>query len=118
MIWSVIAATVFGATGLYMIMSGRYASTRRMSWIPFAMGTMELAMCGALDVTAYPILTAILMACRLTVLFCCNRVLKLDAAKERNRRRRRAVWRHIAATAPEACVIGGKDTAAAARRCA
>jgi len=91
MLWSVIAAAVLGATGLHMIFSGKYATTRRMSWIPFAMAAMELAMCGALDLAAYPVLTAILMVCRLTVLVCCYRVLKIDAAMERTRQRRRAV---------------------------
>lgn len=113
MIVSVIAATVLGATGLYMVFSGKYASTRKLSWIPFAMAAMELAMCGALDLAVYPVLTAILMACRFTVLFSCHRIMKYDAAMERNRRRRRAVWRHIAATVPEACIINGQAVPAA-----
>ena len=117
MVLSVLAAAVLAATGAYMLISGRYAATRRMAWIPFAMAAMELAMCGALDLGAYPVLTTILMACRLTVLVCCNRVLKRDAAMERNRRRRRAVWRHIAATAPEAFVING-NRLSPSRHCA
>lgn len=116
MLWSVIAAAVLGATGLHMIFSGKYATTRRMSWIPFAMAAMELAMCGALDLAAYPVLTAILMVCRLTVLVCCYRVLKIDAAMERTRQRRRAVWQYIAATAPEACLVSGGVQPAASRR--
>ncbi|MBR2338362.1 MAG: hypothetical protein IKA63_02720 [Clostridia bacterium] len=118
MVLSILAAAVLAATGCYMIINGRYAATRRMSWIPLAMAAMELAMCGALDLTAYPLLTAILMLCRVTVLFCCHRVLKRDAAMERNRRRRRAVWRHIAATAPEACIVTGTATRVASRHIA
>ena len=89
MVFSVISAAVLGATGVYMLLSGKYAVTRRMAFIPFAMAAMEVAMCGALDWGMFPVLTAVLTACRLTVLFCCSRVLKKDAAMERNRRRRR-----------------------------
>lgn len=116
MILSVIAATVLGATGLHMIFSGKYASTRKTSWIPFSMAVMELALCGALDLAAYPVLTAILMICRVTVLFCCYRVMKIDAAMERTRQRRRAVWKHIATTAPEACLISGNVETRSRRR--
>ncbi len=105
MILSVITATVFGAIGLYMVMSGRYAVTRRLSWIPFTVAAMELALCGALNIAAYPILSVILFACRITILVCCHRIVKRDAAMARNHQRRRAVWKHVAATAPEALVV-------------
>ena len=91
MIFGVISAVVLGVTGVYMILNGKYASTRRMAWIPLAMTAMEISMCGVLDWGMFPVLTVILVACRLTVLFCCSRVLKKDAAMERNRRRRRGV---------------------------
>ncbi len=107
MLLSVCTATVFGAVGLYMVINGKYSFTRKMSWFPFVMATMELALCGALDVWRYPVFTLILMACRVTVLLCCRGVLKRDAAMERNRRRRRAVWRRIAATEPAFCVVQG-----------
>ncbi|MBQ6830146.1 MAG: hypothetical protein IJO59_03360 [Clostridia bacterium] len=107
MLLSVITATVFGVVGAYMVINGKYAFTRKMSWIPFAMAAMELAMCGALDVLGYPVCTLILMVCRVTVVACCRAVLKRDAAMERNRRRRRAVWRRIAATEPSFCVVEG-----------
>lgn len=107
MVLSVILATVFGVVGAYMVINGKYSFTRKMSWFPFAMATMELAMCGMLDVLGYPVCTLILMACRITVVACCRGVLKRDAAMERNRRRRRAVWRHIAATEPSFCVVQG-----------
>lgn len=115
MVLSVITATVFGVVGLYMVVNGTYSFTRKMSWIPFAMAAMELAMCGALELLRYPVLTVILMACRLTVVLCCRGVLKRDAAMERNRRRRRAVWRHIAATEPSFCVMEGSATSARTR---
>lgn len=116
MILSVITATVFGAIGLYMVMSGRYAVTRRLSWIPFSVAAMELALCGALDILAHPILSVILFACRITILVCCHRIVKRDAAMVRNHQRRRAVWRHIAATAPEALMV--LPSPAQKRRCA
>lgn len=110
MVFSVILATVFSVVGAYMVINGKYSFTRKMSWFPFAMAVMELAMCGMLDVLGYPICTLILMACRITVVACCRGVLKRDAAMERNRRRRRAVWRHIAATEPAFCVVQGSNT--------
>ncbi len=107
MLLSVATATVFGAVGLYMVINGKYAFTRKMSWFPFVMAVLELALCGALEVWNYPVLTAILMACRVAILLCCRGVLKRDAAMERNRRRRRAVWRRIAATEPAFCLVQG-----------
>lgn len=96
MVFSVIAAAVFGAASLYMMTAAKYPITRRMAWIPLSMSAMELAMCGVLEMGEYPVLTVILMACRVTVLFCCAVSMKRDAALVRNRRRRRAVWRKVA----------------------
>lgn len=96
MIFSVVTAAVFGAVSLYMMMAAKCTVTRRMAWIPLSMSAMELAMCGALAMGEYPVLTAILMLCRLTVLVCCTLSMKRDAAMVRNRRRRREVWRRVA----------------------
>ena len=96
MILSVVVAAVFGAVSLYMITAAKYTVTRRMGWIPLSMSMMELAMCGVLAMGEYPVLTVILMLCRLTVLTCCTLSMKRDAAMVRNRRRRREVWRRIA----------------------
>ncbi len=96
MIFSVVTAAVFGAVSLYMITAAKYTVTRRMAWIPLSMAAMELAMCGVLAMGDYPVLTAVLMLCRLTVLTCCTLSMKRDAAMVRNRRRRREVWRRVA----------------------
>lgn len=95
MVFSAIAAAVFGAISLYMMSAARYSVTRKMAWIPLSMAAMEIAMAGALLWLEYPILTVILMGCRLTVFSCCVVSLKRDAARERNRRRRREVWRRV-----------------------
>ena len=118
MVLNVVFSALLTTAGLYMIFTGKYAATRRMSWIPLSMAAMELAMFGALPVLEYPIITLLLLASRGMVLFCCVRVLKQDAAMERNHRRRREVWRRVAITAPETCVIGGQHSTPAARRCA
>ena len=97
MITTIIAATVLAVVGVYMLLFGHTTFTRRMAWVPLTMTMMELAMFGALDWAAFPILTAILVLCRLTVVLCCHRVLKLDAAQVRNQKRRRAVLRRMAA---------------------
>ena len=96
MVFSVIAAAVFATAGLYMMTAAKFTVTRRMAWIPSSMAAMELAMCGVLAMFDYPILTLILMACRMTVLTCCAVSMKRDAAMARNRRRRREVWRRVA----------------------
>ena len=96
MVFSVITAAVFGAMGLYMMMSAKRSVTRRMAWIPLSMSAIELSMAGMVALGQFPALTAILMACRLTVLGCCVTAAKRDAAAERNRRRRREVWRRVA----------------------
>lgn len=97
MIFAVIIATVFGAISLYMILAARYSVARKMAWIPLSMAAMELAMGGALLWWEYPVLTIILVACRLTVLTCCVAAMKKDAAMARNRRRRREVWCYVTA---------------------
>ncbi len=96
MVFSVVAATVFGAVSLYMMTAAKYTVTRRMVWIPLSMSLMELAMCGVLVMGEYLVLTMILMACRVTVLGCCALSMKRDAAMARNHRRRREVWRRVA----------------------
>lgn len=97
MIGSVTAAVIFAAVALNMAMKNRKTLSHRMAWIPGSMAAMEIAMCDALMVWEYPVLTLILMACRVTVLCCCSLVLKRDAAAERNRLRRRAVYRRVVA---------------------
>ncbi len=96
MVFSVVTAAVFGAVSLYMMIAAKCTITRRMAWIPLSMAAMELAMCGVLAMGEYPVLTAVLMLCRLTVLACCTLSMKRDAAMARNRRRRREVWRRVA----------------------
>lgn len=97
MFLSLLAAALFAVVSLNMMAKERKTLSRRMAWIPGVMAAMELAMCGALLLWEYPILTVILMACRLTVLACCSLALKKDAACARNRRRRREVWRRVTA---------------------
>ena len=96
MVFSVVTAAVFCAASVYMFVTSKGGVTRRMAWIPLSMSATELAMCGALAMGEYLLLTLVLMACRVTVLCCCVLSAKRDAAVARNRRRRREVWRHVA----------------------
>ena len=93
---SVLSAAVFGAVYFAMIGKERGTLSHRMAWIPGVMALMEIAMCGALLLWDYPLLTLLLFSCRGVVLSCCALAKKRDAAVERNRRRRRAVWRRVA----------------------
>ncbi len=97
MLLNVSAAVVLAAVALNMAMKERGTVSHRMAWIPAVMAVMEVVMCGVLSLWDFPLLTVLLMASRLTVLGCCSVALKRDAAAERNRRRRRAVWRRVAA---------------------
>lgn len=118
MFWSLLTAAVFGATGVYMIAKGHYSLTRRMAVIPLLVMTVELILCGMLDAAGYPLFTVILTAARLTMLVCCRKAMKADAAKARNFARRQKVWRRIAMTAPQACVIESNRQSDRVRRIA
>lgn len=97
MIFGLTAAVAFATVAFMMAAKERTTLSHRMAWIPGTMAAMELAMAGALLMGDYPVLTLILMACRLTVFACCTLAMKRDAAAARNRRRRREVWRRITA---------------------
>lgn len=97
MILSFAAAVVFAVVALKMAMKEKGTLSHRMAWIPGVMASTELAMFGLLAVWEYPVLTLVLMACRITVLTCCSLAMKKDEAAARNRRRRREVFRRVSA---------------------
>lgn len=97
MMFGVIVAVVFGAMTLYMATKEHRTVAYRMAWIPGVMAVMELAVCGIVFTAVPLVIEAVLVLCRITVLVCCSLALKKDAAKARNRRRRREVQRRIAA---------------------
>ncbi len=95
MLLSIVSAVLLAAYALNMLMKPHKTLSHRMAWIPASMAAFEMAMCGVLLVWDHPVLTLLMIACRVTVLGCCATALKRDAAAERNRRRRRAVHRRI-----------------------
>lgn len=97
MMLSFVAAVLFAVVSLKMALKAKGTISHRMAWIPGVMAAMELAMFGALAIGEYPVLTLILMACRITVLSCCSLAMKKDEATARNRRRRREVFRRVSA---------------------
>lgn len=105
MFWSFLTAAVFGTTGIYMLAKGHYAATRYMAVIPLLVMAVELIFCETMNTGGYPLFTVILTAARLGMLVCCRKAMKADAAKARNFARRQKVWRRIAMTAPQACVV-------------
>ena len=96
MVFSVVVSAVFATAALYMMIAQKGNRSGRMAWIPSVMAVVEIVVCGAYEMTEYPIGMLILMVCRITVIACCVVALKRDAAAQRNRRRRREVWRRIA----------------------
>ncbi len=93
---NVIVAVVFGAMTLYMAAKEQRTVSHRMAWIPGVMAMMELAVCGIVFTAVPFVLEVVLMASRITVFVCCTLALKKDAARARNRRRRREVQRRVA----------------------
>lgn len=96
MILNVIVAVVFGAITFYMATKEHHTVAYRMAWIPGVMAMMELAVCGIVFTAVPPVIEVVLMLCRITVFLCCSLALKKDAARARNRRRRREVQRRVA----------------------
>ncbi len=96
MTFRVIVAVAFGAMTFFMAMKETHTTSHRMAWIPGVMAMMELAVCGVVFTAVPVVLEVVLMACRLTVFACCALALKKDAARARNRRRQREVYRRVA----------------------
>lgn len=91
MLLSMISAAALGFMAVHMLRKATLASTRRVALVAAAMFLIEVAATGLLSVTQFPVLTAILVAMRLTVLLCCVKALRRDAAIARAKARKRRV---------------------------
>lgn len=89
MIFSLIHIMLLGGMFLFMLNKAQGKAARRLTLIPLTMCVMEIVLMGVLDVSMYPVLTAILMLTRATVLMCCVLAMRADAAAARARGRSR-----------------------------
>ena len=91
MILSLCSIAAMAGLFLYMFNKAKFARTRRMALLPLAGGVMEGIAAGALTPGLFPVLTAVLVVLRLTILLCCAGAMRQDAAMacRRSRIRRR-----------------------------
>lgn len=97
MTFGIVSALVFGLMTFCLATRRPTTLSHRMAWIPGVMAVMELSVCGIVFTAVPMALEVVLMVCRVTVLACCALALKRDAAKARNRVRRRRVQHRVAA---------------------
>ena len=87
MILSLCSIAAMAGMFLYMFNKAKFARTRRMALLPLAGAVMEGIAAGALTPGLFPVLTAVLVVLRLTILLCCAGAMRQDAAMARRRSR-------------------------------
>ena len=106
MLWSSLNVVAMTILFVYMVNRAKCAETRKLALVPLATAAVELLTAGLLRPGLYPALTAVLIAMRLVIIGCCVAALRRDATMARNRARRRARARRIAAVeAPRLRVV-------------
>lgn len=121
MTMSLIFAALFAGVSLYMICRAHFERTRRVAWVLIGACVVELLASGLLSLTAYPVLTAILVLTRLVLLGCGIAADRADQAAARRRtERRRAFARKLRCAEHPLSVVPAKPRVSAAPsvRCA
>ena len=89
MLINLFHVVLLGILFFYTLHGARRAVTRRLSLIPLSMCLIEMLLAEVLDMLAFPVLGALLAACRLTVAACCVLAVRKDAALAHARTERR-----------------------------
>ena len=89
---NLICAALFAGIALTMICRARFERTRRVAFVLMGACVVELLAAGLLSLTAYPVLTALLIALRLALMACGVAALRADAAAARRRAERRRAF--------------------------
>lgn len=97
---NLVSVLVMGMTFLYMLNKAHFAQTRRLALVPLGFCAVDMLCAGAVAFGAFPVITAMLIALRLTVLLCCAAAMRRDAIAARRAARRRA-QRAMAAQSPQ-----------------
>lgn len=89
---NLLFAALFAGVSLYMVCRAHFERTRRVAFVLMGTCVTELLVAGMLSLSAYPVLTAILMAARLALLACGVAASRADAAAARRRAERRRAF--------------------------
>ena len=120
MMMNLIFAALFAGASLFMVCRAHFERTRRVAYVLCGACVVELLVAGLLSLSAYPVLTAILVAARLSLLAIGIAADRADQAAYRRRvERRRAFARKLrCAEHPLSVVPSAKAATAASVRCA
>ena len=92
MMMNLVFAALFAGLSLYMIGRAHFERTRRVAFVLSGACVAELLTAGLLSLAAFPVLTAILVAARLTMLGCGVAAVRADRAAARRRAERRRAF--------------------------
>jgi hypothetical protein len=88
MFLSVLSVVLMALMFLYMFNKAHFAKTRRMALIPLGCAVIELFATGMLTPELFPVLTAVLILLRGTILVSCFFALRQDALDYARRKRK------------------------------
>lgn len=108
MLLSVISALFMCGIAVTMLLRAHQAKTCRVALLPMAAACMEFLTAGYLTPSAFPWLTVLLIALRLTLASCCLIILRRDVAIAKQAERRKKLARRIKARTVEPMLPGLK----------
>ena len=116
MMMNLMFAALFAGMALYMVCRAHFERTRRVAYVMGGACVVELMTVGLLSLTAYPVLTAILVVARLALLGCGVTAVRADRAAARRRaERRRAFARKLRCAEHPLSVVPTAKSAPAVR---
>lgn len=108
MMLSIISALFMSGIAVSMLVRSHQIKTCRMALLPLAAACMEFLTAGYLTPSAFPWLTVLLIALRLTLASCCLIALQRDIAAAKQVERRKKLARRLKARTVEPMLPGLK----------
>lgn len=97
MLLNIISMVILASLSAYMFACARFECTRRIAIIPGIMSLMEMTMAGVLSNTAFPLITAFLLLCKVAIVAIGIVAIRADRTMAQKRsERRRALKRKLA----------------------
>lgn len=97
MLLNIISMVILASLSAYMFACARFECTRRIAIIPGVMSLMEMYMAGVLSNTAFPLITAFLLLCKVSIVVLGVIAIRADRTMAQKRsERRRALKRKMA----------------------
>lgn len=93
MLINVISMILLGSLSAYMFACARFETTRRIALIPAIMCFAELCVFNLIPFMAHPVLSSILILCKVSILVIGTTAMKVDRAMSQKRCERRRVLR-------------------------